>query len=529
MTSRVYLAVAMIGLVAGVGWGAYELHKRAPVAPTGTTMTPEPAPEVDGGGALDAPTGRAETPAGVTILGAGQSDEAAAIAKAPPGTSEAATATAPPKADAGDRAGSITEQPDPASRAGEQDTIALATPPGSDVPQAGPTARSAADGRAAPRAPTEAPEAPSDPAAGAPRASGVTETIERALSGLSGGTIDEADGDQNLEKQVAAPSSRPGDVGSDEGDSAETAPGAAPSFDIVRIGPDGAAVIAGRAAPEAEVELRSGERVLDRVRANRRGEWVALPPEPLPGGDQALTIAARVGDGATVQADEVLVVAVPEWAAPQPATRVTAAAPRQPPPPVGAEQPTAAAGPSPSDPLAVALPRKGGGQGRILQAPGRISADGNLALMMLDYDDTGRIRLRGEASPGAPLRVYVDNQPAAAVTVEPGGQWSAVLEPTLAPGDYTLRIDQLDPSGKPTARLETPFTRVNQPPLEGDVQVDFVVVQPGNSLWRIARRLFGDGMHYVHIYDANDGQIRDPDLIYPGQVFEVPSGLGTAG
>jgi nucleoid-associated protein YgaU len=36
-------------------------------------------------------------------------------------------------------------------------------------------------------------------------------------------------------------------------------------------------------------------------------------------------------------------------------------------------------------------------------------------------------------------------------------------------------------------------------------------------------------MHYVHIYDANDGQIRDPDLIYPGQVFEMPSQIGAAG
>lgn len=477
MTSRVYLAVAMIGLVAGVGWGAYELRKRAPVAPTGTTMTRAPAPEADGGGGADTPTRGAETPAAVTILGAGQSDEAAAVAKAPPGTSEAATATAP-------------------------------------------------------RAPTETPEATPDPAADLDRASrpsGVTETIRRALSGLLGGTLDEPDGEQSDDQVAATPPSRPEAKGFDEGDLAEVAPGAAPSFDVVRIGPDGAAVIAGRAAPDAEVELRSGERVLDRVRANRRGEWVALPPEPLPGGDQALTIAARVGDGATVQADEVLVVAVPEWPAPQPAARVTAA-PSQPPPLVGPGQPTAAAAePSPSEPLAVALPREGGGQGRILQAPGRISADGNLALTMLDYDHTGRIRLRGEASPGAPLRVYVDNQPAGAVTVEPGGRWSAVLEPTLAPGDYTLRIDQLDPSGKPTARLETPFTRVGQPPVEGDVQVDFVVVQPGNSLWRIARRLFGDGMHYVHIYDANDGQIRDPDLIYPGQVFEVPSGLGTAG
>src|SRR5690606_28736944 len=181
------------------------------------------------------------------------------------------------------------------------------------------------------------------------------------------------------------------------------------------------------------------------------------------------------------------------------------------------------------DAFAVALPREGAGGGRILQAPGRIGSDGELALVMLDYDDEGRIRLSGEATAGSALRIYVDNEPAGTTVVGPGGEWDAVLERTLTPGDYTLRLDQVDETGKPAARLETPFTRVGQPPVEGDVQVDYVVVQPGNSLWRIARRVLGHGMHYVHIYGANHTQIRDPDLIYPGQVFEIPKVTGPAG
>jgi nucleoid-associated protein YgaU len=304
--------------------------------------------------------------------------------------------------------------------------------------------------------------------------------------------------------------------------SAETEPGAAPSFDIVRIEPDGRAVVAGRAAPAAEVELRSGDRVIDRVRADRRGEWVAVPPEPLPAGDQELTLAARVGDRPAVESAEVLVVAVPGLRSSQPPLEPAARTATGPQPEVVAARP-------PSTALAVALPREGRGQGRILQAPGRISGDGTLALVMLDYDDAGRIRLHGEASPGAPVLIYVDNEPAGTAVVEPSGQWSAVLEPTLAPGDYTLRLDQLDSSGKPSARLETPFARASQPPIAGEVQVDFVVVQPGNSLWRIARRLYGQGFEYVHIYDANQSQIRDPDLIYPGQVFEIPKDLDTTG
>ena len=69
---------------------------------------------------------------------------------------------------------------------------------------------------------------------------------------------------------------------------------------------------------------------------------------------------------------------------------------------------------------------------------------------MLDYDDAGRIRLSGEAPAGAAVRIYVDNQPAAAAVAGPGGRWDAVLEQALTPGSYMLRLDQLGASGKPT-------------------------------------------------------------------------------
>lgn len=49
-----------------------------------------------------------------------------------------------------------------------------------------------------------------------------------------------------------------------------------------------------------------------------------------------------------------------------------------------------------------------------------------------------------------------------------------------------------------------------------------VTVQPGFTLWAIARDRFGDGIMYVQVYEANKDRIRDPDLIYPGQVFALP-------
>jgi nucleoid-associated protein YgaU len=90
----------------------------------------------------------------------------------------------------------------------------------------------------------------------------------------------------------------------------------------------------------------------------------------------------------------------------------------------------------------------------------------------------------------------------------------------LAPGVYDLQIDQVEPDGNVSAVIVLPFERVAPEAL--NLGPDSVVVQPGNSLWRLARRLYGEGIQYTVIYEANRSQIRDPDLIYPGQVFQAP-------
>ena len=104
----------------------------------------------------------------------------------------------------------------------------------------------------------------------------------------------------------------------------------------------------------------------------------------------------------------------------------------------------------------------------------------------------------------------------ALATLTPSG--SDVIN--VAPGTYKLRADKVDPAGKVAARRETRFVRSAG---FGDLPADSVVfVQSGNSLWRLARRTYGSGIRYSVIYEANRSQIRNPNLIYPGQVFFVP-------
>jgi len=110
------------------------------------------------------------------------------------------------------------------------------------------------------------------------------------------------------------------------------------------------------------------------------------------------------------------------------------------------------------------------------------------------------------------------------------GRWSLEAGANFAPGVYDLQVDQIDPeTGQVTAVIALPFERATPEAALQAREAGRVVVQPGNSLWRIARRLYGEGFQYTVIYEANQDQIRDPDLIYPGQVFDTPDAEGEDG
>jgi hypothetical protein len=269
-------------------------------------------------------------------------------------------------------------------------------------------------------------------------------------------------------------------------------------FDVVRIAADGSAVIAGRAWPGALIELRLDGQAIERVRADRRGEWVATPDRQIGARSQELSLAASDDDGRMIESDQVVLLAAP-----------------------GASAAVAEGQEGVTAPLAVLLPRASGAPARLLQAPGGLRGGGDLELQAIDYDERGQVRLLGRATPGSTLRIFVDARALLEVAADAEGSWVAALDQQVRPGDYALRVDQIG-GGRTVARIDTPFRREGVLP-RAEPQVDFVIVQPGNSLWRIARRLLGDGRHYRLIHAVNLGQIGDPDLIFPGQVFRIPA------
>ena len=164
---------------------------------------------------------------------------------------------------------------------------------------------------------------------------------------------------------------------------------------------------------------------------------------------------------------------------------------------------------------------------RVVQSDDNLDQDA-IALDAISYDEDGQVMLSGRSNPMAYLRIYLDNAPVLLVRPDDEGNWKTLLS-SVYPGVYTLRIDQVNAAGKVVSRLETPFKKESPQKLLTHIQdtktearINVVTVQPGYTLWAIARKRYGRGILYVRVFEANRDKIRDPDLIYPGQVFDLP-------
>ena len=215
------------------------------------------------------------------------------------------------------------------------------------------------------------------------------------------------------------------------------------------------------------------------------------------------------------------------------------------PAPDAAEPPTAGEGAEiaggdpgptlPGTPSDTAVPARGGEPTVLVSRPEGVEVlqaaplgPDEVALDAIGYDATGEVFLSGRGNEAAFLRIYLDNTPVTTSRIREDGRWRVAL-PQVDTGTYTLRIDQLDEEGDVIARVESPFQREAREILAAATQgrlgpVTAVTVQPGDTLWAISRNRYGEGIEYVRVYNANSDQIRDPDLIYPGQVFSLPEG-----
>jgi len=309
---------------------------------------------------------------------------------------------------------------------------------------------------------------------------------------------------ETASEEIAAPETSSADQ--EATDVAEAVVTTTPVLDVIRVSPDGMTVIAGSAMPNAEIYL-----LLDGVdnadaTADRAGNFVLLSKLAPSDSPRLLSVEATDETGARVAAAQTLVVA--PIAAPVTVAEATDEA----------ETVTQ----STTTPIVL----QSDGQGVSLVQGG--STDGvALSIDTVSYSSAGDVQIAGRAHSGAALRVYLNNALVAEVTGGDDGTWRADVA-NVAAGAYDLRVDQLAADGAVIARSETRFIREAAAEIAdaaGGAQnaIRVVTVERGFTLWGIAENMLGSGFDYVQIFNANRDQIRDPDLIYPGQVFTIPA------
>lgn len=310
----------------------------------------------------------------------------------------------------------------------------------------------------------------------------------------------------------------------------------APSFDLVRVTEIGNVLLAGKApATSAVAALIDEEQVAQSV-SSAMGEFVMMfdvAPHPAP---RVLELEVRLPDGGRVRSvDTILLSPSSDVLAGQRETdgatlptasmREVTVAPLFP----GvsndpAPRPVTAPEPAQSDqtqgPMAVLV--RSDGTVTVLGEAGRLPSPSNVVVDSVTYNAEGEVAVGGRSTAGlSEIQIYLDNQPILRTRSGEDGAWQAQLD-GIERGVYRLRIDELDQASAVTSRAEIPFERVTPEIARVSQGPQAVIVQPGNTLWAMSRDQFGDGARYTRIFDANRDQIRDPNRIFPGQVFVLP-------
>ncbi|MET0527111.1 MAG: LysM peptidoglycan-binding domain-containing protein [Microvirga sp.] len=331
-----------------------------------------------------------------------------------------------------------------------------------------------------------------------------------------------------------------------------------PSFDLVRVEPNGESVIAGRAAPGATIELLRGDQVHARAVADASGLFAIVPPS-LPPGSHQVMLQSIAPDGVRQRSPQTVTVVI-DKAGTRPL--VTLASPDQPtvllsnpepPEPKVAELPKApepkVAEPKPAEPTTQPAPQQ-----QANTAPPAAAAQPTprpeIKIVTVESED-GKLFVSGQAAPGATVRLYLNESLIAPGGAGGDGKLSFSIGSGVRPGEYRIRLDDVDPvSGQVKSRAEVGFNVPAQvasaepeapaatpqdaakPAPEAQVaaagtvvipNINTAIVSRGDNLWRISQRIYGQGVRYTVIYGANQDQIRNPNLIYPGQVFVLPT------
>ncbi|MFK4824025.1 LysM peptidoglycan-binding domain-containing protein [Paenochrobactrum sp. BZR 588] len=337
-----------------------------------------------------------------------------------------------------------------------------------------------------------------------------------------------------------------------DANTASTAGVDVPVFDLVRVEPNGGVVIAGKSLPGAEVDVLLGSRVLGSVKASENGDFVIAFDEVLKPGDHSLVLRSTSTDNKAATSAQTAIVSIPDNVNGQVLALV--------------EEPGQASRmiTKPQTDDANAQNNDGDQSAQTNGTEASASNDGSasvidapIAVEAVEIEGN-TIYIAGQAKTDHSVIVYANEKMLGRSNVSPEGRFLVESQQPLAVGDYIIRADLLNKNQKVIASARVPFRREagdnisavapsvkeqrlsaqdgkSQPQPQQVPHNDkasaqalenvrgSVIIRKGDNLWTISKRTYGKGTRYTTIYLANRDQIRNPDLIWPGQVFTMPS------
>ena len=254
------------------------------------------------------------------------------------------------------------------------------------------------------------------------------------------------------------------------------------TFDIVRISPEGEAVIAGKTQPKIKVQIFDGNEKIGSAFSDEYGDWIWLSESPLEKGVKKLSLR-HIDDFGNEHISNQNVIILLE-------------------------------GKSKSSPKIIRFSHHDNDGLELLNNGSLIEG---LSLDLVEYSSNNKFILKGRASPNSNIKVFLSGEFVGNANSDELGYWK-FFSNDIKFHDYDLKLVGLIKNEE--IIIKTPIFKEK---VKSNIFVSKqVMVEDGNSLWRIARKTLGGGIFYSEIYKNNLEKIKNPNLIYPGQVFNIP-------
>jgi nucleoid-associated protein YgaU len=275
-------------------------------------------------------------------------------------------------------------------------------------------------------------------------------------------------------------------------------------LEVVRVKPDGSLVIAGKGLPNSKIEIISKSEVIAVTNSDNIGDFVAVPEKQLKTGEYFLSFKQTTKDNKVIIAEKSVVIKV--------------------------------TGNQDDIPIVAIVDGKGELSVKVIQAPGigkkevpnkdnektnkHLVKEPQIKILAITHNSkVGQLVLSGIAYNGVQVNAGFTGKETSSTKIN-NGEWNLSIPGKLILGKQKVFAVLLGKNGKVLS--ENSF-EISGKSIENAKGKTLIIVQKGDALWNIAYQRLGLGNRYVDIFEMNKDKIKDPDLIYPKQLFIIPN------